>query len=62
MSKKRRFQQFTSQNVRETTPFLPFLYISGSLEGLFDFYDPLHHHHWTRRSLRPANSRRTKQF
>jgi hypothetical protein len=24
--------------------FLPFSYISGDLEGLFDFYDLLHHH------------------
>jgi hypothetical protein len=37
-----------------------FSYISGGLEGLFDFYDPLHHHPRTRHS--PANSRHTKQF
>jgi hypothetical protein len=30
--------------------FLPFLYISGGLEGLFDFYDPLHRHPLTGRS------------
>jgi hypothetical protein len=24
--------------------FAPFSYILGGLEGLFDFYDPLHHH------------------
>jgi hypothetical protein len=32
--------------------FLPFLYISGGLEGLFDFYDLLHHHPWTGHSPR----------
>ncbi len=30
--------------------FLLFLSISDGLEGLFDFYDPLHHHPWTRHS------------
>jgi hypothetical protein len=30
----------------------PFLPISGGLEGLFNFYDPLHHHPWTGRSPR----------
>jgi hypothetical protein len=29
--------------------FPPFSYILGGLEGLFDFYDPLHHHPWTGR-------------
>jgi hypothetical protein len=38
-----------------------FLSISGGLEGLFDFFDSLHHHALARHS--PANSRRTtKQF
>ncbi len=36
--------------------FRHFLYISGSWEGLFDFYNPLHHHPWTGHSL--VNSRR----
>jgi hypothetical protein len=52
MSKKRRLWQFISQNVRETTRFLPFLPILGGLESLFNFYDPLHHHPWTGRSSR----------
>ncbi len=32
--------------------FLQFLYIMGGFEGLFDFYDPLHHHPRTRHSPR----------
>jgi hypothetical protein len=47
MSEKWRFWQFISQNVREIARFSPFLHISGGLEGLFNFYDPLHHHPWT---------------
>jgi hypothetical protein len=50
------FWQFISQNMRKTARFLPFLYILGGLEGLFDFYDPLHHHPWTGHS--PDKSRR----
>jgi hypothetical protein len=38
----------------------PFLYITGSLEGLFDFFDFPHHH--PRLGTAPANSQRTKQF
>ncbi len=32
--------------------FLPFSYILGGLEVLFDFYDLLHHHSQTGHSLR----------
>jgi hypothetical protein len=52
LSTYERFRQFTSQNVRKTARFLPFLLILDGLEGLFDFYDPLHHHPWTGRSPR----------
>jgi hypothetical protein len=31
------FWQFISQKVCETARFSPFLYMSGGLEGLFDF-------------------------
>ncbi len=60
MSKKRQFRQFFCQNVQETVRFFADLHISGGLEGLFNFYDPLHHHPW--RGAPPTNSRRTKQF
>ncbi len=33
--------------------FLAFLYILGGFEGLFDFYDTLHHHPWTGRPFPP---------
>ncbi len=36
--------------------FLTFLYILGGLEGLFDFYDPLHLHPWTGRSSRQLSA------
>jgi hypothetical protein len=52
MSEKRRFRQFISQNMRKTTHFFAVLPISGGLEGLLNFYDPLHQHPWTGRSPR----------
>jgi hypothetical protein len=61
LSEKWHFWRFISQNVLETVCFFAiFKYISGGLEGLFDFYDPLHHHPWTGHS--PAKSQHTKQF
>ncbi len=49
---KTAFSAIYKPKCAQNRPFLPFLHISGSLEGLFDFYDPLHHHPWTRRSPR----------
>jgi hypothetical protein len=40
--------------------FLPFLYILGGLEGLFDCFDTIHHHPWP--GTPPTNSWSTKQF
>jgi hypothetical protein len=31
---------YMTKRARNRPFFLPFLYISGSLEGVFDFYDP----------------------
>jgi hypothetical protein len=39
--------------------FVPFSYIPGGFEVLFDFFDSLHHPPWARHS---PNSRRTKQY
>jgi hypothetical protein len=52
LSKKRRFWRFLSQEVEQTGGLCAVLYILGGLEGLFDFYDPLHHHPWARHSPR----------
>jgi hypothetical protein len=35
---------FKVNKCRTPAVFAPFLYILGGLEGLFDFYDPFHHH------------------
>jgi hypothetical protein len=43
---------FLSQEVEQTRGLCAVLYIPGGLEGLFDFYDPLHHHPWARHSPR----------
>jgi hypothetical protein len=55
MSEKRRFRRFFLPKSAQKKPggFSPFLHISGGLEGLFDFYNFLHHH--------PC-SQHTKQF
>ncbi len=36
--------------------FSPLSFIPGGLEGLFDFYDPLHHHPWTGRPPRQESA------
>jgi hypothetical protein len=50
--RKTAFSTIYKPKCARTARFSPFLHISGGLEGLFDCYDPLHHHPWTGRSPR----------
>jgi hypothetical protein len=46
------YNDLETKNARNRLFFLPFSSISGGFEGLFDFYDPLHHHPRTGHSPR----------
>ncbi len=48
LEQKMRFWRFIGQYVRKTAPplFLPFLAISYGCEGIYDFYESIHHHPW----------------
>ncbi len=50
MSKKRVFGNLLAKKCVKPPVFSPYLPISCGLEGLFNCYDPLHHHPWTGRS------------
>jgi hypothetical protein len=52
MSKNGVFGNLKAKTCAKPSTFSLFLHISGGLEGLFDFYDPLHHHAWIGRSPR----------
>jgi hypothetical protein len=51
--RKTTFSAIYKPKVRETACFWPFLYISGSVEGLFNFSDSLCHHPRAGHSTRP---------
>jgi hypothetical protein len=46
------FDDLETKTCAKPPVFSPFSSISGGLEGLFDFYDPLHHHPQTGHSPR----------